>query len=684
MDIDQIFEKSPRKLAGLRQKSLLARYFSFLNFPPHGLKASLEPEEVFLDAQSDQGYKMEVPIKRRKFFFFYVLAIILFFILVGMAGWLQIIKGGAYLSQAEKNRVRTIPIFSPRGIIYDRVGEQLIYNVSTFDLVAIPAYLPKEENGREEVFRELGDVLGEDPEMLEAAMMGVQPFSFNPVLLKGGIEREKALFLETELKNLPGVEIESNLQREYVFPFVFSHIIGYVGKMTEVDLGGRPDYFSTETIGKSGLELEYENVLRTLPGKKEVEVDAYGTIGQTLRVVDPGDARGLVLSIDADLQNFIYNRLGDALKQLRVSRAVAVALNPQNGHILALVTIPSFDNNLMSQGISQEKYGQLLSNPLQPLFNRAVSGQYAPGSTIKPFVGAAALEEGVVTPKTIINDVGPLVLGGWTFPDWKTHGLVDIYRAIAESCNIYFYTVGGGYGDFKGLGVDRLEKYLKLFGFGSLTGIDLPNEKTGFIPSAEWKKETKGESWYIGDTYHMSIGQGDVTVTPLQMSVLTAAIANGGTVWRPYIVDKIIDSEKNVIEEIKPQGRKIDFVSAQNLDITGFISKENLDITGFISKENLDITGFISKENLDIIRSAMRQTVTSGSAQYLKTLSVAAAGKTGTAQTTVDKKNNAWFTVFAPFDSPEIELTILIEEGVEGSTSAVPVARDILQWYFNR
>ncbi len=615
-----------------------------------------------MDAQMDQSHKMEVPVKRRKFFFFYALAIVLFVILMGTAGWLQIIKGSAYLSQAEKNRVRTMPIFAPRGIIYDRGGKQLIYNVSTFDLVAIPVYLPKEERGREEMFSRLGNILGEDPGMLAAAARGAQPFSFNPVLLKEGVEREKALLLETELKNLPGVELESNLQREYVSPFIFSHILGYVGRMTEADLKERPDYFSTETIGKSGLESEYENVLRTPPGKKEVEVDAYGTIGQTLRVVEPGDAHGLTLSIDADLQNFIYNRLSDALKQFKVSRAAAVALNPQNGQVLALVTLPSFDNNLMSQGISQEKYSQLLQDSSQPLFNRAVSGQYAPGSTIKPFIGAAALQEGVATPKAIINDAGPLVLGGYTFPDWKIHGLVDIYRAIAESCDVYFYTVGGGYGDFKGLGVDRLEKYLKLFGFGSLMGIDLPNEKAGFIPGAEWKKEVKGESWYIGDTYHMSIGQGDVIVTPLQMSVLTAAIANGGTVWQPQIVDKIIDSEKNVVEEIKPRGRKIDFVSARNLDITGFISKENL----------------------DIIRDAMRQTVTAGSAQYLKTLSVAAAGKTGTAQTTADKKNNAWFTVFAPFDNPEIELTILIEEGVEGSTSAVPVARDVLQWYFNR
>jgi penicillin-binding protein 2 len=651
MDIDQIFEKSPRKLSGLRKKSLLARCFSFLNFLPSGPSMSLEPEEVFLDAQKDQSHKMEVSIKKRKFFFLFALAIILFAILMGRAGWLQVVEGSAYLSQAEKNRVRAVPIFAPRGIIYDKNGKQLIYNLSTFDLVVIPAYLPKKESEREDVFRQLGEILGKDPEVLMKAIKSAQPFSFNPVLLEEGIEREKALLLETELKNLPGVELEGNLQRKYISPLVFSHILGYVGKMTEADLKDRPDYFSTETIGKSGLELEYENVLRTPPGKKEVEVDARGTIGQTLRVVEPGDAHGLVLSIDADLQNFIYNRLNDELKQLKVSQAAAVALNPQNGQIMAMVTLPSFDNNLMSQGISQEKYEQLLQDPSQPLFNRAISGQYAPGSTLKPFIGAAALEEGVVTPKTIINDTGPLVVGGYTFPDWKIHGLVDIYRAIAESCDVYFYTVGGGYGDFKGLGVDRLEKYLKLFGFGSPTGIDLPNEKAGFIPSAEWKKETKGENWYIGDTYHMSIGQGDVTVTPLQMAVLTAAIANGGTVWRPRIVDKIIDSEKNVIEEIKPQGRKIDFLSAHNLDI---------------------------------IKGAMRQTVISGSAQYLKTLSVAAAGKTGTAQTAADRKNNAWFTVFAPFDNPKIELTILIEEGVEGSTSAVPVARDILQWYFNR
>ncbi|MBI4837269.1 MAG: penicillin-binding protein 2 [Candidatus Portnoybacteria bacterium] len=623
---------------------------------------SLELEEVFLDAQKDQTQKMETPIRRRVFILFYVMVIVLFTFLIGAAGWLQIVNGSSYLAQAEKNRIRIAPIFAPRGIIYDKDGKQLVYNVSSFDLVATPAYLPKDENSRKELFKKLADVLGEDSEALAGAVKSVSPFSFNAILLKGSIEREKALFLETKLKDLPGVDLEANLQREYVAPFVFSHIFGYVGKMTEADLKEHQDYFSTETIGKNGLELEYENVLRTPPGKKEVEVDAYGAIGQMLRVVEPSDARGLVLSIDADLQNFIYNRLNDVLKQFKVFRAAAVALNPKNGQVLALVALPSFDNNLMSHGISREEYRRLSEDPDQPLFNRAVSGRYAPGSTLKPFIGAAALQEAVVTPKTIINDTGPLVLGGYIFPDWKIHGLMDIYKAIAESCNVYFYTIGGGYGDLKGLGVNRLEKYLKLFGFGGLTGIDLPNEKPGFIPSAEWKKETKGESWYIGDTYHMSIGQGDVTVTPLQLADLTAAIANGGTVWRPQIIDKIIDSEKNVIEDIKPEGRRIDFISARNLDIMGFISKENL----------------------DIIRSAMRQTVTAGSAQYLKMLSVAAAGKTGTAQTTADKKNNAWFTVFAPFDDPEIALTILIEEGAEGSSSAVPVARDVLQWYFNR
>jgi len=643
MDLDQIFEKLPPKAGRPKIKTSWQ---------------VLETEEIFLDAQKDQSHKVETPVKKKNFIIFFSLVLIFFSVLLAKAGWLEIAKGAFYKAQADRNSIRTVPIFAPRGIIYDSRGKQLVYNVPSFDLIATPADLPKAADQRGKIFKRLSEILGKPIQEIEDVIKNANSFPFDPVILAENIDRDKVLILESEMQNLSGISLENNLRREYALSQYFSHILGYVGRMDEQDTKNHPDYFTTETIGKNGLEFQYQDILRTSPGKKEMEVDALGRVQKTVTSSESTNAKGLVLSIDADLQQHLFDSLQNYLQKLHVSKASAVAIDPRNGQVLALVSLPSFDNNLFSKGISAEDYKKIFGNPDQPLFNRAISGQYPPGSTIKPFLGAAGLEEKVVSPKTVINDTGPLTLPNqynpsiiYNFPDWKTHGQVNIYSAIAESCDIYFYYLGGGYGDFKGLGLSRLEKYLKLFGFGHETGIDLPNEESGFVPDANWKKATKGEDWFTGDTYHLSIGQGDLIVTPLQLAVLTAAIANGGTIWQPKVVDKIIDSEKNIISAVKPEGRKIDF---------------------------------ISPANLEIIRQAMRQTVTAGTAQSLKTLPVEAAGKTGTAQIGTSNTTNSLFTSFAPFQNPEIALAIMVEGGGEGNSTAAPVAKDVLGWYFNR
>jgi penicillin-binding protein 2 len=641
MDFDQIFDKLPPRLS-LNKTSW----------------RSLEPEEVFLDARRDQRQKIEEPIKKRSLIIFY--SVIVFFLLVlgAEAGWLQLLKGAIYAKQAEKNRIRAIPIFAPRGIIYDRNGKQLVYNVPVFNLVATPAYLPKDTNNRQLIISKVAGIFGNDAGKMNEVLAKHDSFSFEPVILAEDIDREKVLLWDEAGQEFSGINLEKNLRREYVDGLNFSHILGYVGRMDKKESEANPNYFLTETLGKSGLELQYQNILRTSPGRQEVEVNARGEIKKIGIISESTDVESLVLSLDAGLQKKLADEISGALKRTGGTKAAALALDPRDGKILALLSFPTFDNNALAKGISQEEYDQLFNKDDQPLFNRAVSGQYPPGSTIKPFFGVAALQEGVVKPNTTINDSGAIIIPNpyssdivYTFPDWKTHGPVNIFSAIAESCDIYFYTIGGGFGDFKGLGIDRLEKYLKLFGFGGTTGIDLPNEKTGFVPSAQWKKDAKKEDWYIGDTYHLSIGQGDLTVTPLQMAGLTAAIANNGTVWQPQIVDKIIDSAKNIIKDIEPVGQKI---------------------------------SFISEENFGIIHEAMRQTILSGSAQYLKDLPIEAAGKTGTAQTSIGKPNNSWFTVFAPYKNPEIVLVILVEGGGEGSSTAVPIAKEVLEWYFNK
>lgn len=641
MDLDQIFDKLPPKLS--LGKTAWQK---------------IEPEEVFLDARKDRQHKMEEPIKKRNFLLFYALVLVSLFGLVLEAGWLQIFNGKFYRVQAEKNRLRIMPIFAPRGIIYAQDGEQLVYNAPIFNLVAVPAYLPKEKIEREEIIEKAAGILGIDKKEISGILLKKDLFSFEPVILAEDIPLEKILLWETSSQKLSGFSLEKNIRREYVDGQYFSQILGYVGQISEEEYKNRQNYFLTETLGKSGLEFQYQDILRTPPGKKETEVNARGEIKKTGTIEESKDIKNLLLSVNSNLQRQIYEQLSNAMRSTGAEKAAVVVIDPRDGRILALVSFPSFDNNLLAKGINKENYKKFFDLESQPMFNRAIAGQYAPGSTIKPFIASAALEEEIINPNMVINDTGTITIANpynpdivYKFPDWKTHGPVNIYSAIAQSCDIYFYTIGGGHGDFNGLGIDRLEKYLKLFGLGKLTGIDLPNEKSGFVPNEKWKEETKKEDWYIGDTYHLSIGQGDLITTPLQIAVLTAAIANNGTIWQPQVVDKIIDSKKNVIDDIKPSGKAIDFISSKNIGI---------------------------------IREAMRQTILSGSAQYLKDLPVEVAGKTGTAQTFAGIQTNAWFTAFAPFNNPEIAITILIEEGGEGSGAAVPVAKEILKWYFNR
>ncbi len=316
-----------------------------------------------------------------------------------------------------------------------------------------------------------------------------------------------------------------------------------------------------------------------------------------------------------------------------------------------MVNYPGYDNNLFSTGISQTDYSSLLDDELKPLFNRAVSGEYPSGSTIKPIMAAAALQEGIVDQHTSFLSQGGLWIHDlWFFPDWLAggHGSTNVIRAIAQSVNTYFYYIGGGYGEFEGLGVDRIARYLDLFGLGRVSGLDLPGEKPGLIPTPEWKQEVKDEMWYIGDTYHLAIGQGDLLVTPLQVNNYIAAIANGGTLYQPQLVKEIIEPDNR---------RQVILKQVMNQD-------------------------FIDSDKIEIVRRGMRETVLSGSGVALSGLSVPVAGKTGTAQWHYEKENHAWFVAFAPYTEPSFCLTVLIEEGGEGSKIAVLIAKQILSYWF--
>lgn len=638
-------------------------------------------EDSFLFGENDKE------TLRRSFDFakisrIFVVLIISFSLLFFRLIWLQIIKGDEYRILAEGNRIRTENIEPKRGVIYSSNMTPLVKNEANFVLYLTPIDLPKDELYRDEIIRKLANIIsGIENNSLNSivnsnfTLIGDSPHfyeiknkldkiqygsleSYRPFFLMDNIDYNSAMILYLEAEKMPGVSLSIKMRRKYLSSeenySSLSHLIGYTGKISEKELEiFGEEYSLIDYIGKSGLEYFYENELKGVKGKKNVEVDALGREKKVVSQILPEDGHGLLLSLDLDLQKKAEEILKKYLDQAGMKKASIVALNPNNGEVLALISWPSYDNNIFSKGISQSDYSALINNPNRPLFNRSVSGTFPSGSTLKPTIAAAALEEKVITENTTVNSVGGISVGAWFFPDWKAggHGITNVKKAIAESVNTFFYLIGGGYDKFEGLGIDKIVEYLALFGLGKQSGIDLPQEASGFVPTPEWKEETRNESWYIGNTYHVSIGQGDILVTPLQVANFTSFFANFGKLYRPHLVKQILFNGDQVFRSIEPE----------------------------IIKQN-----FISEKNIKIIREGMRQTAISGSAARLSALPVEIAGKTGTAQWGTDKTPHAWFTSFAPYDNPEIVLTVLVEEGKEGSQIATSIAGEILNWYFTK
>lgn len=639
---------------------------NFFNFSKSEFKIS----EKFLaekDWEGQEGFAQEDDLRPAELRFrlgrlsLLRLVVIICFVILGWRIFsLQILAGESYTREAESNRIRTLSLAAPRGVIYDQKGNLLVRNIPNFEVVFIPADLPPPPE-RESFIKNLTQILGKDAAEIETAFREADPHSYEPEILVRNLGREQALILDAKLSSLPGISLLSSPVREYLGGELISHIIGYTGRISPEEYAANKEqgYFLTDYIGKQGVEYSYEQVLKGKNGRKIAEVNSHGQIAKIVGRESPEAGRSLQLSLDLELEKKIAEEVKAMLSQTKTERAAAVAMDPESGRILALVSFPFYDNNLFAQGISEEKLNELSDNTSQPLFNRAISGEYPPGSSIKPLIAAAALEEKVITPSQVVNCPGSLTYRGWggtvwNFPDWKAHGAVDVRRAIAESCNVFFYTVGGGNEDIRieGLGIDRIKAWASKFGFNAPLGVDLPGETAGLVPDAAWKEKVKGEKWYIGDTYHTSIGQGDILVTPLQLTNYIATIANGGILYKPKIGYKIIDE----------------------------IEKKETEIPSEIIRED-----FISSKSLEVVRQGMRQTVTDGSARLLNSLSVAVAGKTGTAQFAGNgQPTHAWFICFAPYDHPKIVLTILIEGGGGGETAAVPIAKNVLEWYFNR
>ncbi len=574
---------------------------------------------------------------------------------------LQVLKGTQYRALAEGNRIRKQVVLAPRGIIYDHYGKVLAQNTVSFNLVAVPFDLPKE--GVAEEIAKLAELFHIDPQETKLTVNKLNRASYDPVVVKPDLSQEETILFATRASEFAGFTIQTVPIRDYPSAPIFSHILGYTSNISEEELAQRKgeNYYHGDYIGKTGVELVYEQYLKGQNGQNLIEVDAGGRLVKVLGKVDPVSGNTTKLTIDRELQEEVYRNFeGKAL-------GAAVVMNPKTGAVLALVSIPGFDNNLFAHGISAADYSALLSDKHLPLFNRAIAGVYPPGSTVKPMVGLAALEENTVTEKSIIVDRGVLVIPNqydpsiaYNFYGWKHSGLgpLNIYGAIARSSDIYFYTVAGGHPDsphIKGLGADRLNHYFSNFNIGRPTGIDLIGEKPGVLPTPEWKANYfKGDAilskWYLGDTYHIGIGQGFMLATPLQMAEWTSVIANNGIGMKPRLLDEVTE----------PGGRTL-----------------------LRKQPEVLIQKFASDKNIKIIQEAMHQTVLYGSARQLNTLPISAAGKTGTSQFdgADPTRTHAWFTSYAPFADPEVVVTVLVEAGGEGHIAAEPIAKNILQWW---
>ena len=583
---------------------------------------------------------------------FYI-GIIVFSFLIFKLYHLQIVEGAQYYSAAEGNRIRLVANYAPRGVIFDKNGKKLAHNTPDFALYVIPADLPDSQDEEDVILKEVANILNLDHFDIVQKFIDVPRTSFEPHEIARGLNQEQAILLESKLSNWQGLSLKPIQQRAYSQNISLSHVIGYTGKISSAEYENLKNtgYGLAEHTGKVGIEKEYETYLRGKPGIDLEEVDSRGKIIDISGAEEPVPGANLYLNIDSDLQNFIWDELKKTIDEYDSPGGSVVVMNPQNGNILSLVSYPGYDNNLFAQGIADKTYQSILNDPSKPLFNRAITGEYPSGSTFKMVVGTAGLEERIINRFFSINSVGGFEINGYNFPDWKFggHGITNITKALAESVNTFFYIIGGGKDDFIGLGVKKIYEYGLKYGLTKKTGIDIPSESSGFLPTPEWKEEQTGERWFLGDTYHLSIGQGGILVTPIQVANYTAAVANGGTLYRPKILNSIELNEKREYSQ-----------------------------TEILNKE------VASKQSIDIIRQGLREAVTYGSARSLLSVSVPLAGKTGTAEFNKNKEPHAWFTGFGPYENPEIVVTVMIEQGVGGSTTATPIAKKVFEWYFDK
>ena len=589
-----------------------------------------------------------------------IFVLILFGILLSRFFWLQVVRHEAYQGQAEDNRISVVPIVPNRGLILDRNGVVLARNFSAYTLEITPS---KINAPLDEVITSLSSLVEIQPKdrkrfrrLLDEAK------NFESVPIRTRLTDEEVARFTAQRYRFPGVEIQARLFRQYPLGDTASHVIGYIGRISRKDAeriaesDDAANYVGTDYIGKEGLEKKYEKVLHGTTGYEEVEVTAGGRAIRSLSRTPAVPGNNLILSIDIELQKIVEEAFGDR-------RGALVAIEPSTGDILAYVSKPTYDPNVFVEGIDQQTWEELNTSIDRPLLNRPLIGSYPPGSTYKPFMALAALETGKRTPANTISDPGYFWFGSHKFRDDKVdgHGVVDMYKSIVVSCNTYYYNLAND------LGVDTIHDFMKPFGFGQLTGIDLDNERTGLLPSTAWKraayKRPEQKKWYAGETISIGIGQGYNAFTPLQMAHAIANLANNGVVMKPHLVKTIEDS----------------------------VSKER---TLTVPKESYRIN--LKQENIDFVKRAMVGVTKEGtSSRAFAKAEYTSAGKTGTAQAIGIKKNEKYdakklaehhrdhslYSSFAPAENPRIAIAVIVENAGFGAAAAAPITRIAMDYY---
>jgi penicillin-binding protein 2 len=647
---------------------------------------------------------------------------------------LQILQSEVYVAWADDNRFDRISIPAARGVIYDRNGYQLVRNIPTFNIVITPALLPDSEAEKDQIFRYLSEITGvpEDLEGEPAARCipgrGIRQFvaegdsiaPYDPWPIACDVDEDIARIIHQAAIDMPGVGLEILPVRDYTTGKLTASIIGYLGPISEFN----QDYYASlgfeagrDKVGYAGIEGLYQDLLAGQNGQKLVEKDVAGQILREVgTLIQPTPGNNLRLTIDTRLQSATETALqkrmdfmNSATGEVRSPIGVVIAMNPQTGEILALVSLPTYENNRLARFIPELYYRQLESDERgKPLINHAISDRHPPGSTFKLATAIGALNEGIITPSRTLNDTGSITIQNKYFPndpgkakefvcwDREGHGDVDFIHGIALSCNVYFYKIGGGYpGEIEeGLGIDRIGIYSKALGYGNRLGIDLPAEEDGLIPTRDWKRRTQGENWSTGDTYNATTGQGYVLATPLQVLTSVATIANGGKVMWPHIVQEVLDGEGNVIQTIQP---------CVLWDITDNVITP-ADQIGANCPQIPESTRPTYEVSPDIIvepwviektQEGMALVVTEGTAaDYAQLETISSAGKTGTGEfcdTEAREKGlcepgnwptHAWYAAYAPVENPEIAVVAFIYNGGEGAVTSGPIVRQILEAYF--